>query len=216
MPEPFLCAAGKTLREQINGRWPSRDKRSDGWIGDPAHAARRSDHNPDPVSGVVRALDIDADLGGYGATALLADQLRSSGDRRLAYLIYAGRIASAERGWTWRRYSGPNPHDTHLHVSFSALGDSDGALFLLPIFTTGTLPPTELARGAQGADVRALQAAIFRLYAATGRRFPALSIALDGDFGPRTDAAVRALQGLYALPVTGVVTPELRAALDLP
>jgi peptidoglycan L-alanyl-D-glutamate endopeptidase CwlK len=78
------------------------------------------------------------------------------------------------------------------------------------------LPPTELARGAAGADVRALQAAIFRLYAATGRRFPALALALDGDFGPATDRAVRALQGLYALPVTGVVTPELRAALDLP
>lgn len=212
---PFLCAAGKTLRDQVNGRWPARDKTSDGWLGDAAHAARRSDHNPDPESGVVRALDIDADLGGYGATAILADQLRACGDRRLAYLIYAGRIASASRGWAWRRYSGPNPHETHLHVSFTPSGDADGGLFLLPIFATSALPPLELARGAQGADVRALQHAIVRLYDETGARFPALNLVLDGDFGPATDRAVRALQGLYALPVTGLVTPELRAALGI-
>lgn len=214
MPAPFLCAAGRTLRDQVNGRWPARDKASDGWLGDAAHAARRSDHNPD-ADGVVRALDIDADLGGYGAIGILADQLRACGDPRLAYLIHAGRIASASRGWLWRRYSGPNPHDTHLHVSFTERGDSDGGLFLLPIFATAALPPMELARGAEGVAVRSLQHAIVRLYDATGARFPALALELDGRFGPATDRAVRALQGLYGHEVSGLVTPALRAALGI-
>ena len=54
-------AAALKLREQVNARWPDRDKRSDGTIGDTAHAARKSDHNPD-ADGWVKALDIDADL----------------------------------------------------------------------------------------------------------------------------------------------------------
>jgi hypothetical protein len=41
-----LCAGGVRLRDQIDRRWPNRDKRSDGWIGDSDHAARKSDHNP--------------------------------------------------------------------------------------------------------------------------------------------------------------------------
>jgi hypothetical protein len=76
-----LVAAGVTLRAQVNKRWPTREKASDGWIGDRAHASRKSDHNPDG-KGWVHALDIDADLLGPGRRARsrkiaqeLADQL---------------------------------------------------------------------------------------------------------------------------------------------
>ena len=73
-----LCAGGVRLRDQIDRRWPNRHKRSDGWIGDAAHAARKSDHNP--IDGVVFALDIDENMGKgparNGRTAKkLADQI---------------------------------------------------------------------------------------------------------------------------------------------
>lgn len=128
------CKASLTLADEVNERWPRRDKTSDGTIGDAAHASRTSDHNPwikDPDgTGIVRARDIDEDLGwdstGRGkGMAWLAEYLRSlavAGDQRLrngGYLIYEGRIASDKAGWVWRPYKGANPHDKHLHVSFS-------------------------------------------------------------------------------------------------
>ena len=70
----MLVPAAITLREQINRRFPKRDKASDGWIGDAKHAQRASDHNPD-ADGWVHALDIDDDFGAPGDAQRLADQL---------------------------------------------------------------------------------------------------------------------------------------------
>ena len=56
----YLAPSLVQLRNEINRRWPNRDKTSDGWIGDPAHQATKSDHNPDS-KGCVHALDIDKD-----------------------------------------------------------------------------------------------------------------------------------------------------------
>ncbi len=73
---PKLCKAGQQLREQIDDAFPDRDRTSDGWIGDAKHAARKSDHNPTD-EGIVRAIDIDADLKSHKSEAFdLADQLR--------------------------------------------------------------------------------------------------------------------------------------------
>lgn len=129
-----LCAAGTKLRSQINRRYPNRDKASDGWLGDPRHqaAGNKSDHNPDR-NGVVRAIDVDADLAPGVSSWELAEAIRAcalAGDRRLSYIIHKGKICSATvRNWAWRRYSGDNAHDKHLHVSFSTDGDADGRGF---------------------------------------------------------------------------------------
>ena len=48
-----------TLLAQVNKAHPGRSKKSDGVIGDKAHAATASDHNP--VAGVVHALDLTND-----------------------------------------------------------------------------------------------------------------------------------------------------------
>lgn len=113
-----LAPALIDLRAEVDARWPRRDKRSDGWIGDSAHAARKSDHNPDGA-GYVRAIDVDVD--GIDAAWLVEHlrQLGAAGDRRLrgGYLILNGRIAGTHTGWRWRAYGGSNPHRTHAHVS---------------------------------------------------------------------------------------------------
>ncbi len=42
--KPTLSKAAQQLREQFDDTFPDRDRRSDGWIGDPRHASRPSDH----------------------------------------------------------------------------------------------------------------------------------------------------------------------------
>jgi hypothetical protein len=143
MARPRLVAAGVTLRDQVNRRWPKRDKRSDGWIGDRAHQARPSDHNPDK-NGWVHAIDIDHDFlgakGGADQAEKFANQLielaREGKDRgRLKYVVYNNRIASgthANQYWTWRK--GNWGHTQHIHVSFTNKAQRDGSDFPLPIF----------------------------------------------------------------------------------
>ena len=113
--EPYLAASLVKLRDEVNTRWPNRDKTSDGWIGDASHSARVSDHNPDWTSrppGVVRALDVDKD--GIAPWWVVRSVI---GDNRLAYVIFNRTIWSADRDWQPRRYSGPNPHEAHIHFS---------------------------------------------------------------------------------------------------
>lgn len=42
----YLAPSLAQLRAEVNARWPKRSKASDGTIGDRAHSARTSDHNP--------------------------------------------------------------------------------------------------------------------------------------------------------------------------
>ena len=134
---PKLCKAGQRLREQFDNTYPDRDRTSDGWIGDTRHSARLSDHNPDE-QGIVRAIDIDRDLSGKAKPDLmpnLADQIRhaAKSDKRIAYIIFAGKIASPRMGWRWRKYSGINPHTKHCHISFTKKGDADSSFFNIPM-----------------------------------------------------------------------------------
>src|SRR5688572_10906117 len=106
-------------------RWPNRSRASDGTIGDPAHASRRSDHNPDS-RGVVLAFDITHDPAhGVDCERLYAHLVRVR-DPRVKYVIWRRGITSGNRGpapWVRRDYTGSNPHDRHLHVS--VLADED-------------------------------------------------------------------------------------------
>jgi len=137
--KPVLCKAGQQLREQFDDSFPDRDRRSDGWLGDTRHAARPSDHNPDAATGVVRAIDVDRDVSGSAKPDLMPDianQIRLTakrGDKRIAYVIFDGRIASSRMGWRWRKYSGNNPHRAHLHCSFTKKGDTDSSFFNIPL-----------------------------------------------------------------------------------
>ena len=134
--KPVLCKAGQQLREMFDDQFPDRDRRSDGWVADARHMqAGTSDHIPDVQTGIVRAIDVDRDVSGTTKPDLMPDianQIRlaaKAGDKRIAYVIFEGRIASSRMGWRWRPYKGSNPHNHHLHVSFTKAGDNDSSFF---------------------------------------------------------------------------------------
>lgn len=140
-----LAKAAQTLRAQINRRFPKRDKTSDGWIGDTAHAKRKSDHNPDS-RGWVYAIDIDEDFGAPGDAMLFANQLcalaRDGKDGgRIKYVIYEDKIASGTaNNWHWRGSGYGHRH--HIHVSFTAKSEQDGRDFALAILRRPDAKPS--------------------------------------------------------------------------
>lgn len=114
-----------TLRDEVDRRSPDRSKASDGTIGNAAHAARDSDHNPwvkDGDMGVVTAMDITNDPDHGFDSSDFADWLRkrclAGIEKRVKYVISDRRIASAtHENWAWRAYTGANPHEHHVHIS---------------------------------------------------------------------------------------------------
>jgi hypothetical protein len=113
MPAPFLAASLVTLRSEVNNRWPERSKVSDGWLGDTAHQARVSDHNPD-ANGCVHAIDVTA----AGIDPMWLVRLLIADDhKRVRYVIFNRKIYQRDRGWVARDYTGSNPHTHHVHVS---------------------------------------------------------------------------------------------------
>jgi len=109
------------LREQINVACPNRSKASDGTIGDTAHSARKSDHNPQPLDGavgVVTAMDITNDPDDGCDADKIVNALVASRDPRIKYIIWNRRIISSQtEPWVWRNYTGKNPHSKHFHLS---------------------------------------------------------------------------------------------------
>jgi hypothetical protein len=134
--KPKLSKSVVQLREQADDAYPDRKRHSDGTIGDSRHSARKSDHNPDADSGYVRALDLDVDFDKSANTAAyIADQIRIAArtDKRIAYVIFNKKIASARSLWRWKKYTGVNPHTSHIHISFTKAGDTDSKFFNIPL-----------------------------------------------------------------------------------
>lgn len=118
------------LFDQLNAMYPDRDHASDGTIGDPAHCPGPSDHCPKSIPGlgdnVVTAGDYDHDPTSGADMERIAEALRKSRDKRIAYVIFNRHIFSATvQPWVWRPYTGTNPHTSHLHLSVvhNALAD---------------------------------------------------------------------------------------------
>lgn len=122
MASYFLAPSLVALRNEINARWPKRDKRSDGWIGDPSHAARVSSHNPlwsapGKWSGVVRAIDVDIDDNDTKSNLREEVIKAAKKDPRVWYIISNGIIYSRTYGFAARKYTGSNGHYGHVHIS---------------------------------------------------------------------------------------------------
>lgn len=123
-----------TLVDQVNRLYPNRDNKppttSDGCCGDPAHAARKSDHNPDS-SGFAHAQDIDEDLGiPLGSQPLWPFVSAFLADDRSKYAIYERRLMYPDG--TNVPYTGPNAHEHHLHLSIKANATHNTALWKVP------------------------------------------------------------------------------------
>lgn len=111
---------------------PGRSRRSDGSIGDPAHKARVSDHNPS--GGWVHAIDLTHDpRGGFDVHAMAQRVIRAR-DPRIKYIISDRRIygPGSRYGWAGGPYTGANPHTAHAH--FSVLPTSVGRFDVSPWF----------------------------------------------------------------------------------
>ncbi len=207
-----LARSLETLRSEINSRWPQRSKASDGTIGDDAHAARRSDHNPD--GGVVEAIDFTAagiDIG------WLFEHLRQLGANgfgplRGGYLILNRKTAGTESGWRWVTYRGSNPHEKHGHVSASddpRNYDSTQSWGISGV-KAGPPPPAAgppagndggpLREGSRGPKVGDLQAI--------------LQIKVDQVFGPATKAALIEFQHKNGLTPDGIAGPATFNKID--
>lgn len=120
----FLAPSLKTFRASVDQEFPDRDKSSDGWLGDAAHAARASEHNPCWLCtgyqyGIVRAIDVDIDDNDAGRD-LRREILNSViGHPAVWYVISNGIIYSRTYGWEARKYNGPNGHFKHVHISIN-------------------------------------------------------------------------------------------------
>jgi hypothetical protein len=130
----ILIPAGHSLFAAFDELAPGRDHASDGSIGDAAHAAEVSDHNPDETGAVpihdadkineVHAVDIDSDLRTDGVdmetvVQFILARCRAGAEKRLRYVIYARRIWEADNEWRERAYTGSSAHLEHAHFSFS-------------------------------------------------------------------------------------------------
>lgn len=135
----YLAASLDTLRTQIHSRFPALIKGSIGWIGDAAHRARASQHNPDR-DGSVDAIDVPhrPDIG-LDVHTLVA-QLVASADPRLQRIIWYRRTWTPARGW--QAYTGSNGHTAHAHIETTDAGQDDRTPWRIPMFGHTTPPPS--------------------------------------------------------------------------
>jgi hypothetical protein len=208
-------------RDQLNARAPKRSKKSDGFIGDAAHATRDSDHNPWYINrGIptVTAGDFTHDPTNGADGNVETARLVNGNDPRIKYIIWQRRIYTPGLGW--RPYYGSNPHDKHWHLSHDAndsvndtspwrLGDAPVAP--QPTAPSGALADGVLKKGDKGDKVSELQGKLAKGYPAYRNESPVNKgrvLSVDGDFGDWTDAWVRLFQRKSGITVDGIVGPQ--------
>lgn len=185
--------------DNLNKKWPNRDRSTDGWIGDAAHQATSSDHNPN-IRGIVDAIDVDKD--GIHVPTVIASMIRHPSTH---YVIHRGRIFSSRDKFKPRVYTGTNNHYEHIHDSIfqSATAENRGTAYKFILTGISTWPV--LKKGSTATEyVKDLQAYL------NGHGY---TLAVDGGFGDATEAAVKSFQGKNGLRADGIVGPATRGKL---
>lgn len=208
---PSLVQLQKDLDAEFGAARPN-----DGTIGDQAHAARSSEHNPDndpdPMPhGAVSAIDVYTDANGktwisdaqFGRFLAVLKK-----DSRVWYVIHKGHIWSRTHNFEKQVYTGSNPHTTHIHISLmqtKAAHDSTASWKIKGIKSgTGTPAPEPTLKTlpilSYGDSDSVLVPFLKRYFFATPPN-------QDAKFGSGTRAKVIEFQKKNTLRVDGVVGP---------
>jgi peptidoglycan hydrolase-like protein with peptidoglycan-binding domain len=203
------------LRKEVDGRWPGRNRSSDGVIGDARHAARTNSHNPVGAGngprvgtrGAVHAMDITSD--GIDVAAFLSAVV---GDPRVWYVIHDGQIWSRTTGWAPIAHRG-DPHTTHIHVNLRE--DSQSAAVAAENDTRswfGTKSRTSPAflQKPSAASTLTTEQTIRLQQALIGKGY-SIPAGATGKYGAQTTAAVAAFQqaqGWSGSQADGIAGPE--------
>lgn len=179
-----------------------------GTIGDRRHTY--GDHLPDS-RGIVTAIDVMFPVGTKASAVVNAAIGRSD----LAYVIHNRTIWSALRNWRPVRYTGPDPHTNHVHISSLHTQSADERHVGLSFdgASSPSSPPAPVTSGFPAypgylmrysprhydGNVKTWQARMAQ------RGWP---ITADGYFGPRTLSTVKKFQAEKKLGVDGVIGPR--------
>ncbi|MEU6246425.1 peptidoglycan-binding domain-containing protein [Glycomyces sp. NPDC047010] len=199
-------------------------------IGDEDHQNGYSDHNPN-ASGVVCAIDV---LGDRGLDLdVFARYLAAHPHPAVKYVIHNGQIWSRARaGEGWRKYTGSNPHRTHVHVSVGtgpdgrSTGPYDNASpwGIADLDDAPSKPSTpqtpstnwtaklvselpSIKQGSRGSAVRRAQALILAYGGAPAARLKSAG-GIDGILGSGSVAAVKLFQKAKNLVQDGIIGPK--------
>lgn len=215
----YAAPSVAALLSQATTLYPDRDKRSDGTIGDAAHQAEQSDHNPDS-KGCVHAADVTH--GPYWGNPhldgrLLCNAIIARRDPRLKYMIFERQIMSGNAGpfpWVWRSYYGASQHLEHVHVSinYTSASENDTSPWYSGTPTTDSGAPVMITvQSGDKSDHVAVVQGLLHTAAVMHNLCP--DVKIDGDFGPSTLLAVQAYQHTFGLPTDGIVGEHTYARL---
>lgn len=228
------------LRQQMDARFPLRDKSSDGSIGDTSHAARSSSHNPDrsgnpehrdgDAKDEVRARDFDADLRDPAGVTMervvqhIVEKARAGQLPNLRYVIFNKRIWTKSNGFKTQVYTGSNTHEKHAHFNSDFTQAADEArgvnwgLSEIGSPPNAPVDPTHpmVQKGDKGIWVFRIQTFLrnnFPSYRHYVPYLPGQLLVVDMDFGGQTEAWVKEFQRRTSLTKDGIVGPATVAKM---
>lgn len=236
MTAPWRVAKSlHVLLQELNALAPKRHRASDGSIGDAAHAARDSDHNPwvkEGNMGIVTACDFTHDPERGADMHSFVAHLVKRRDPRIKYIIWDKRIwRSYDKpsipAWTPSAYTGSNGHTHHAHISVKsdkALYDSTASWGLSKAggstgVATGTVVTSSGGSTSATTQVKETKYEAYREGMTPGSRLlqqgnagsdvkwvqKRLGVRADGYFGAVTKQSVMDWQRAHKLKVDGIV-----------